>query len=644
MGKIIGIDLGTTNSVVAVMEGGEPKVIANEEGGRTTPSVVGFTKSGERLVGQVAKRQAITNPENTVYSIKRFMGRRFDEVSEEMKMVPYKVVRQGDHVAVVAQGQEYTPPQISAMILQKLKKAAEDYLGQPVTEAVITVPAYFNDAQRQATKDAGKIAGLDVKRIVNEPTAAALAYGLDKKKDEIIAVYDFGGGTFDISILEVGGDVVQVKSTNGDTHLGGDNIDQRIVEWLVEEFKKDEGLDLRAKGNEMALQRLRDAAEKAKIELSTTMESEINLPFITADASGPKHLVKKLTRTKLEQMVDDIIQRSIGPCKQAMKDAGVDASKIDEVVLVGGQTRMPRIQQLAKELFGKEPHKGVNPDEVVAIGAAIQAGVLAGDVKDLLLLDVTPLTLAIETLGGVATQMIPRNTTIPTKKTETFSTAADSQPSVEVHVLQGERPLAKDNRTLGKFHLTGLPPAPRGVPQIEVTFDIDANGILNVTAKDKATNKEQKITITSSSGLSKEEVERMAKEAEAHASEDKAKREEIEARNQLDGMVYQVEKTLKEHGDKISADEKGQVESAVADAKKALEGTDAAAMNSAREKLTQASHKLAEVMYKTAQAPPEGAPGAGPQAGAPQNGAAGQNEKKDEGVIDAEYVDVEDKK
>jgi molecular chaperone DnaK len=642
MGKIIGIDLGTTNSVVAVMEGGEPKVIANEEGGRTTPSVVGFTKSGERLVGQVAKRQAITNPENTVYSIKRFMGRRFDEVSEEMKMVPYKVVRQGDHVAVVAQGQEYTPPQVSAMILQKLKKAAEDYLGQSVTEAVITVPAYFNDAQRQATKDAGKIAGLDVKRIVNEPTAAALAYGLDKKKDETIAVYDFGGGTFDISILEVGEGVIEVKSTNGDTHLGGDNIDQRIVDWLVEEFKKDEGLDLRAKGNEMALQRLRDAAEKAKIELSTTMESEINLPFITADASGPKHLVKKLTRTKLEQMVDDIIQRSLGPCKQAMKDAGIDAGKIDEVVLVGGQTRMPRIQALVKELFGKEPHKGVNPDEVVAIGAAVQAGVLAGDVKDLLLLDVTPLTLAIETLGGVATPMIPRNTTIPTKKTETFSTAADSQPSVEIHVLQGERPLARDNRTLGKFHLTGLPPAPRGVPQIEVTFDIDANGILNVTAKDKATNKEQKIQITSSSGLSKEEVDRMAKEAEAHASEDKAKREEIEARNQLDSMVYQVEKTLKEHGDKISADEKGQVESALADAKKALEGTDAAVMNSAREKLTQASHKLAEVMYKSAQAPPAGGPEAGPQAGAPQDG--GQKEKKDEGVIDAEYVDVEDRK
>ncbi|MGB8131242.1 MAG: molecular chaperone DnaK [Candidatus Angelobacter sp.] len=644
MGKIIGIDLGTTNSVVAVMEGGEPKVIANEEGGRTTPSVVGFTKSGERLVGQVAKRQAITNPENTIYSIKRFMGRRYDEVNEEMKMVPYKVVRQGDHVAIVAQGQEYTPQQISAMILQKLKKAAEDYLGQSITEAVITVPAYFNDAQRQATKDAGKVAGLDVKRIVNEPTAAALAYGLDKKKEETIAVYDFGGGTFDISILEVGEGVIEVKSTNGDTHLGGDNIDQRIVDWLVEEFKKDEGLDLRAKGNEMALQRLRDAAEKAKIELSTTMESEINLPFITADATGPKHLVKKLTRTKLEQMVDDIIQRSIGPCKQAMKDAGVEASKIDEVVLVGGQTRMPRIQQIVKELFGKEPHKGVNPDEVVAIGAAVQAGVLAGDVKDLLLLDVTPMTLAIETLGGVATQMIPRNTTIPTKKTETFSTAADSQPSVEVHVLQGERPLAKDNRTLGKFHLTGLPPAPRGVPQIEVTFDIDANGILNVTAKDKATNKEQKIQITSSSGLSKEEVERMAKEAEAHSAEDKAKREEIEARNGLDSLVYQMEKMLKENGDKISGDEKGQVESAVADAKKALEGTDVAAMNAAREKLTAASHKLAEAMYKTQQTPPtDGAAGAGPQAGA-SNGAAGQQEKKDEGVIDAEYVDVEDKR
>jgi len=644
MGKIIGIDLGTTNSVVAVMEGGEPKVIANEEGGRTTPSVVAFTKSGERLVGQVAKRQAITNPENTIYSIKRFMGRRYDEVNEEMKMVPYKVVRQGDHVAVLAQGKEYTPPQVSAMILQKLKKAAEDYLGQSITEAVITVPAYFNDAQRQATKDAGKVAGLDVKRIVNEPTAAALAYGLDKKKDETIAVYDFGGGTFDISILEVGEGVVEVKSTNGDTHLGGDNIDTRIVDWLVDEFKKDEGLDLRSKGNEMALQRLRDAAEKAKIELSTTMETEINLPFITADATGPKHLVKKLSRSKLEQMVEDIIQRSVGPCRQAMKDAGVQTTDIDEVVLVGGQTRMPRIQALVKDLFGKEPHRGVNPDEVVAVGAAVQAGVLAGDVKDLLLLDVTPLTLAIETLGGVATPMIPRNTTIPTRKTEVFSTAADSQTSVEVHVLQGERPMAGQNRTLGKFHLTGIPPAPRGVPQIEVTFDIDANGILNVTAKDRATGKDQKITITSSSGLSKEEVERMAKEAEAHAAEDKTKRDEIEARNQLDSMVYNIEKMLKEHGDKISGDEKSSVESALADAKKALEGTDPAIMNSARERLTQASHKLAEAMYKSAQ-PPEGAPGGGgPQAGAAGDGGAQQEKKKDEGVIDAEYVDVEDKK
>jgi molecular chaperone DnaK len=646
MAKIIGIDLGTTNSVVAVMEGGEPKVIENEEGGRTTPSVVAFTKSGERLTGQVAKRQAITNPENTVYSIKRFMGRRFDEVNDEMKMVPYKVVRQGDHVAVVAQGQEYTPPQVSAMILQKLKKAAENYLGQGVTEAVITVPAYFNDAQRQATKDAGKIAGLDVKRIVNEPTAAALAYGLDKKKDETIAVYDFGGGTFDISILEVGEGVIEVKSTNGDTHLGGDNIDQRIVDWLVEEFKKEEGLDLRSKGNEMALQRLRDAAEKAKIELSTAMESEINLPFITADASGPKHLVKKLSRSKLEQLIEDIIQRSVGPCKQAMKDAGIEASKIDEVVLVGGQTRMPRIQQLVKDLFGKEPHKGVNPDEVVAIGAAVQAGVLGGEVKDLLLLDVTPLTLSIETLGGVSTPMIPRNTTIPTKKTETFSTAADSQTSVEVHVLQGERPMAAQNRTLGKFHLTGLPPAPRGVPQIEVTFDIDANGILNVNAKDVATGKDQKITITSSSGLSKEEVERMAKDAESHAAEDKAKRDEVEARNQLDSMVYQIEKMLKEHGDKISGGERSDVESALADAKKALEGTDAAVMNSAREKLTQASHKLAEAMYKSAQ--PTGAPQTGgfPGGAGPNGNGAGpaEEQKKDEGVIDAEYVDVEPKK
>jgi molecular chaperone DnaK len=644
MAKIIGIDLGTTNSVVAVMEGGEPKVISNEEGGRTTPSVVAFTKTGERLVGQVAKRQAITNPENTVFSIKRFMGRRYDEVSEEMKMVPYKVERDGDHVAVVAQGKKYTPPEISAMILQKLKKAAEDYLGEKVTEAVITVPAYFNDAQRQATKDAGKIAGLDVKRIINEPTAAALAYGLDKGKDETIAVYDFGGGTFDISILEVGEGVIEVKATNGDTHLGGDNLDQRIVEWLIDEFKKDEGLDLRGKGNEMALQRLRDAAERAKIELSTTMETEINLPFITADATGPKHLVKKLTRAKLESMVEDLIQKSVGPCKQCMKDAGVDASKINEVVLVGGQTRMPRIQALVKELFGKEPHKGVNPDEVVAVGAAIQGGVLKGEVKDLLLLDVTPLSLAIETLGGVATPMIPRNTTIPTKKTETFSTAADNQTSVEVHVLQGERPMAAQNRTLGKFHLTGLPPAPRGVPQIEVTFDIDANGILNVTAKDNATGKDQKITITSSSGLSKEEVERMAKEADAHSAEDKTKREEIEAKNQLDSMVYQMEKMLRESGDKISGAERGEVENAIADAKKALESGDKASMDRARETLTQASHKLAEQMYKAAGS--QGAPGAGPGASAgPSGSTSGDGQaKKDEGVIDAEYVDVEDKK
>jgi molecular chaperone DnaK len=643
MAKIIGIDLGTTNSVVAVMEGGEPKVIPNEEGGRTTPSVVGFTKSGERLVGQVAKRQAITNPQNTIYSIKRFMGRRFNEVNDEMKMVPYKVKQQGDHIVVEAQGKDYTPPEVSAMILQKLKKAAEDYLGTTVTEAVITVPAYFNDAQRQATKDAGKIAGLDVKRIVNEPTAAALAYGLDKKKEETIAVYDFGGGTFDISILEVGDGVIEVKSTNGDTHLGGDNIDQRIVDWLIEEFKKDEGLDLSSKGNEMALQRLKDAAERAKIELSTAMETEINLPFVTADATGPKHLVKKLTRAKLESLVEDILQRSIEPSKKALADAGMDASKIDEVVLVGGQTRMPRIQQIVKDLFGREPHKGVNPDEVVAIGAAVQAGVLAGEVKDLLLLDVTPLTLSIETLGGVATGMIPRNTTIPTKKTETFSTAADSQTEVEVHVLQGERPMAAQNRTLAKFKLGGIPPAPRGVPQVEVTFDIDANGILNVTAKDNATGKDQKVTITSSSGLSKDEVERMAKEADAHSTEDKAKREEIEARNGLDSLVYNIEKMLKENGDKVSGSDKLDVETALADAKKTLEGQPSVTdLNGAREKLTAASHKMAEAMYK--------ANAAGASAGpAPTDGAAAaagtaDETKKDEGVIDAEYVDVDDKR
>src|SRR6478672_2076479 len=609
MSKIIGIDLGTTNSVVAVMEGGEPVVITNPEGSRITPSVVGFTKSGERLVGQVAKRQAVTNPENTVFSIKRFMGRKYDEVNEEMKMVPYSVVRASNGDArVSAGGKEYSPPEVSAMILQKLKQAAEEYLGQPVTAAVITVPAYFNDAQRQATKDAGQIAGLDVKRIVNEPTAAALAYGLDKKKDETIAVYDFGGGTFDISVLEVGEGVIEVKSTNGDTHLGGDNIDQRIVDWLVDEFKKDEGLDLRGKGNEMALQRLRDAAERAKIELSTTMETEINLPFITADANGPKHLVKKMTRAKLESMVEDLIQRSVGPCKQCMKDAGVDASKINEVVLVGGQTRMPRIQALVKELFGKEPHRGVNPDEVVAIGAAIQGGVLGGEVKDLLLLDVTPLTLSIETLGGVSTSLIPRNTTIPTRKSETFSTAADNQTSVEVHVLQGERPMARDNRPLGKFHLSGLPPAPRGVPQIEVTFDIDANGIVNVSAKDMATQKEQKITITSSSGLSKEEVDKMMREAESHAEDDRQRKEEIETRNHADQAAYAAEKMVRDNGDKLSASDKQPIESAIEALKRAIEKNDVAEMKRTMEALNTAQHKAAETLYKAASA---GA-GAGP--------------------------------
>jgi len=643
MAKIIGIDLGTTNSCVAVLEGGEPKVIANEEGSRTTPSIVAFSKTGERLVGQVAKRQAITNPENTIFSIKRFMGRRYNEVNEEMKMVPYKVVSQGDHVAVMAQGKEYTAPEISAMILQKLKQSAEAYLGETVTEAVITVPAYFNDAQRQATKDAGKIAGLDVKRIVNEPTAAALAYGLDRKKDETIAVYDFGGGTFDISILEVGEGVIEVKSTNGDTHLGGDNIDQRLVEWLITEFKQESGLDLGSKGNEMALQRLKDAAEKAKIELSTTLETEINLPFVTADASGPKHLVRKLTRAKLEQLIEDLLQRSLEPCKKAISDAGITTAQINEVVLVGGQTRMPRIQELVKQLFGREPHRGVNPDEVVAIGAAVQAGVLAGEVKDLLLLDVTPLTLSIETLGGVATSMIPRNTTIPTKKTETFSTAADNQTEVEVHVLQGERPMAAQNRTLGKFKLAGIPPAQRGVPQIEVTFDIDANGILNVLAKDKATGKDTRITITSSSGLSKEEVERMAKEADAHAADDKQKREEIEARNSLDSLVYNIEKMLKESGEKVQAADKTEVEATLAEAKTALEGTPSVdALKAAHEKLTQASHKLAEVLYK-ANAETASQPATDATAGEQPTTEAEAKAKKDEGVIDAEYVDVDNK-
>jgi molecular chaperone DnaK len=643
MSKIIGIDLGTTNSVVAVMEGDQPTVIQNAEGSRLTPSVVAFSKTGERLTGQVAKRQAVTNPENTVFSIKRFMGRRFDEVSEEMKMVPYEVARvsNGD-VRVKAGSQEWAPPQISAMVLQKLKQAAEDYLGQPVTQAVITVPAYFNDAQRQATKEAGSIAGLEVKRIVNEPTAAALAYGLDKKKDETIAVYDFGGGTFDISILEVGEGVVEVKSTNGDTHLGGDNLDHRIMEWIISEFKKSDGIDLGK--DRMALQRLREAAEKAKMELSSVLETEINLPFITADASGPKHLLMKLSRAKFESLVDDLLQRTVGPTKQALSDAGVDASKIDEVVLVGGSTRIPRVQQIVKDLFGKEPHKGVNPDEVVAIGAAIQAGVLSGDVKDLLLLDVTPLSLGIETLGGVMTTLISRNTTVPTRKSEVFSTAADNQSSVEVHVLQGERPLARDNRTLGRFQLVGLPPAPRGVPQIEVTFDIDANGIVNVSAKDLGTQKEQKITITASSGLSKEEVDKMMREAESHAEEDKKRREEIEARNRADQAVYGAERMLKDTGEKLPAADRSAIESAVADLKKAIESNDAAAMTRGMESLTQAQHKAAESLYRQQQQPPAGGPTPGGEAGG-QGGAGGASSGSSQqgDVIDAEVVDEEKK-
>src|SRR5512143_3169827 len=576
MSKIIGIDLGTTNSVVAVMEGGEPVVITNPEGGRLTPSVVAFTKTGERLVGQVAKRQAVTNPENTVFSIKRFMGRRFDEVAEEMTMVPYHVVPDGQRVTVKVEGQAkpLTPPEISAMILQKLKQAAEEYLGQAVSKAVITVPAYFNDAQRQATKEAGKIAGLEVMRIVNEPTAAALAYGLDKKKDETIAVYDFGGGTFDISILEVGEGVVEVKSTNGDTHLGGDNLDQRVIDWITAEFKKSDGIDLSK--DRMALQRLKEAAEKAKMELSTVMETDLNLPFITADQSGPKHLQLRLTRAKFESLVEDLLQKTVGPTKQALADAGLDPSKIDEVVLVGGSTRIPKVQQIVKELFGREPHKGVNPDEVVAVGAAVQAGVLSGEVKDLLLLDVTPLSLGIETLGGVMTTLIPRNTTIPTKKSEIFSTAADNQTSVEVHVLQGERSMARDNRTLGKFHLIGLPPAPRGVPQIEVTFDLDANGIVNVSAVDRATSKKQAITITASSGLNENEIDKMMKEAEAHADEDRRRKEEIETRNHADQAAYAAEKMLKDAGDKLPASDRAPIESAIQDLKRAIEKNDIA--------------------------------------------------------------------
>lgn len=636
MSKIIGIDLGTTNSVVAVMEGDQPVVIPNPEGGRTTPSVVAFTKSGDRLVGQVAKRQAITNPENTVYSIKRFMGRRYKEVPEEIKMVPYKVVEasNGD-VRIEILGKEYPPPEISAQILRYLKEAAEAYLGQKVTKAVITVPAYFNDSQRQATKDAGTIAGLEVMRIVNEPTAAALAYGMDKKKDQTIAVYDFGGGTFDISILEVGEGVVEVKATNGDTHLGGDNIDQKVIDWIIEEYKKDQGIDLSK--DRMALQRLKEAAEKAKMELSTTLETDINLPFITADSSGPKHLLLKLTRAKLEGLMEDLIQRSIGPVKQAISDAGLKASDIDEVVLVGGSTRIPRVQQVVKELFGREPHRGVNPDEVVAVGAAVQAGVLSGEVKDILLLDVTPLSLGIETLGHVATKLISRNTTIPTRKSEIFTTAADSQTEVEIHVVQGEREMAYDNRTLGRFNLVGIPPAPRGVPQVEVTFDIDANGIVNVSAKDLGTGREQKITISASSGLNKDDVDKMVKEAASHAEDDRKKKEEIEVRNRADSMIYNTEKLLKENREKLPEAEAKNIETEIEATKKAVESGDRSEIEKKLDELTKASHKLAEILYKTA--------GAGSGGGAPQGG--GQQETPpqgdggaSEGVIDAEYEDV----
>jgi molecular chaperone DnaK len=622
------------------MEGGQAVVIPNQEGGRTTPSVVGFTKSGERLVGQVAKRQSVTNPENTVYSIKRFMGRKFNEVSQEMKLVPYKVVA-GDNsdARVEISGKKYSPPEISAMILNKLKEAAEAYLGEKVTKAVITVPAYFNDSQRQATKDAGQIAGLEVMRIINEPTAAALAYGLDKKKNETIAVYDFGGGTFDISILEVGDGVVEVKSTNGDTHLGGDNIDQRIIDWLIQEFKKETGVDVSK--DQMALQRLKEAAEKAKIELSTVLETEINLPFLTADASGPKHMNTKLTRARLEQMVADILERATGPCKQALADAGVTPQQIDEVVLVGGSTRMPKVQQQVRDLFGKEPNKSVNPDEVVAVGAAVQGGVLGGEVKDVLLLDVTPLSLGIETLGGVFTRLIERNTTIPTRKSEIFSTASDSQTSVEIKVYQGERAMAGDNKMLGVFQLVGIPPAPRGIPQVEVTFDIDANGILNVTAKDKATNNEQKITITSSSGLSKDEVDKMARDAESHASDDRKKKEEIESRNRADAMVYNIEKMLKEHRDKVAASDAKAVEEALEETKKAMAEGGIDRINQATSKLETASHKLAEAMYKAA-GPTPGQPG-GPSGDGQAAGGEAKPKEKDN-VVDAEFVDVEDKK